>query len=89
MLRVAIDYVPYGDERRTERIASALIVNDGTGDPESGNYDITFFLRYEPGGAAPDPDAIWRKVRVEDFPREVLSPWHLLRRALTAALDEE
>lgn len=42
MLRVTIDYIPFGEESRRETIEQCTIVNDGTGDEQFGNYDVTF-----------------------------------------------
>lgn len=38
MIRVIVELVPYGDEQRARVIGEASIVNDGSGDAETGHY---------------------------------------------------
>jgi hypothetical protein len=38
MLRITIELVPNGKEELARGIGGMLIINDGTGTPESGNY---------------------------------------------------
>ena len=40
MLDVKIDLVPFGDESMRNEIIHIVITNDGTGNPEIGNYNV-------------------------------------------------
>lgn len=40
MIRVTIDFIPYGDESRAEELGHIEIINDGTGTQEVGNYFV-------------------------------------------------
>lgn len=55
------------------------IVNDGTGTPTHGNYDVRLLTWH-------DPPRVWRKGRVEGFPRQRLGPYDLLLRALATTV---
>jgi len=39
-LRVTVELIPRGDERRKRKVAVVDIANDGTGTYEVGNYDV-------------------------------------------------
>ena len=72
MIRVTVEEVPHGIEERAHVIATATIINDGTGDHVTGNYDCEF--RY------PDIERpIVRRLEGWYRGRRV---WGLLRRAL-------
>lgn len=47
MLRVRVEFVPYGREQWRSEIAQLEIINLGTGNPERGNYKLV--LRDETG----------------------------------------
>lgn len=68
MLRVTLDIIPFGSEAHRRTIGTLEIINDGTGDRDTGNYDVSI-------------DG--RTARVEDHDRED-GAWVLLRRALEA-----
>ncbi|MCW8137277.1 MAG: hypothetical protein KIT58_00020 [Planctomycetota bacterium] len=58
-------------------------VTDAEGKPyELGNYDVSLAH----SGAYAGRPGVWRQGRVERYPRERLSPYHLVLRALEAAL---
>ena len=73
MLKVTVQLKSAIDGHQ-EDLTTALIVNDGTGTAEYGNYDITFVR---------DGKRVGRS-RVEGH-RRADSPWELLRLALEAA----
>lgn len=75
MLRITVELVPYGDETRKRHLGTCEIANDASGTPTRGNYNIAFLQR---GNAR----RVWKKTRVEDFPRTRLGAWDLLFRAL-------
>ena len=81
MIRVTIELFPRGSVRRSRVISTIVIANDGTGSLTNGNYDVDLMTM----GRAP---RIWRKVRVENFPRRRLLVVDLLYRALRAALGD-
>lgn len=79
MLVLKIELWPHGDRKRSKVIATGIIVNDGTGDLKTGNYDCIF---------ADGPDYLdsldAKMVRVEGFERTKKSVWQLVYNALTA-----
>lgn len=72
MIRVTIELIPHGDETRKKVIGRGIIINDGTGNWESGNYH-GWFSRV--GGRI-------ESFEVKGFPRKRLGCWNLLFRAL-------
>lgn len=52
MLRVTIDLIPHGDERRKRIVATMEIANDLTGDEIAGNYK---YRLWEAGRGAYSP----------------------------------
>lgn len=44
MLRLTLDHIPFGDWSRTKRIGTLMLTNDGTGNPERGNYNVILEL---------------------------------------------
>jgi len=79
MLRVTIELLPLGSESRKKHLGTIEIVNDRTGTPETGNYDVTLF-KWGTGRR------VWRRGRVDGFPRKRLGPHDLLLRALLATV---
>lgn len=84
MLRVTIELLPHGDESRKETIGIIDIINDGSGDPEIGNYAVR--LHKTPKYAK--RPGVWRRGKVTGFPRLVLGPYDLLCRALAATVGD-
>ncbi len=68
MLVVTIEMYPVGDFGKRRIIGSALIMNDGTGTPESGNYKAKIWKDGFPIGTP----------IIKDFPRHDLDAWDLL-----------
>lgn len=95
MLVVRIELWPRGDAARARSLGVASIVNVGDGTHAIGNYDVTLFKAPEYSKQAetrplqqmlihPLAREIWKKGRIEGFPRQRLGPWDLLFRALGA-----
>lgn len=40
MIKVTVELFPYGNKDKRQVIAEAVIINDGTGGFEKGNYDV-------------------------------------------------
>lgn len=78
MIVLKMELWPFGIERLKRTIAEAKIVNDGTGDDTIGNYDVE--LRHK--------SRLFRKCRVEGFPRQRLTAWDILCRALNTAIGK-
>ena len=78
MLRVTIEFVPYGDESKAHVLHTAAISNDGVGTPERGNYRYTLNSKQQ---------RAWRKGRIKEFPRLRLGAWDLLYRVLAQAVS--
>ncbi len=82
MIRITIELIPHGIESRKSILGIATIVNDGTGGDgrgaanTTGNYEVTLSKR----GA--QVSQVWRKGRVEGFPRLKLGVYDLLYRGL-------
>ena len=81
VVRVTVVVLPGGDVARAQRVGSALIVNDGTGDEKTGNYRVSLAQMGR-------PTQIWRKGRLLNFPRKTLGPWDLVYRALHEVVGE-
>lgn len=79
MLVVKIEYWPYGNENKAETIATAEIINDATGTPDSGNYKATFKTRGKRVAGA----------EVKGFPRNEKNAWELVHAALQIALKAQ
>ena len=72
MLVIKMELWPFGDESAAKEIARCTIGNDGTGDEDTGNYEVALF----------NGKRKWKKGRVENFPRQLLEGWDLLYRGL-------
>lgn len=78
MIRITIEQVPRGDEKRARVLARGTIVNDGSGTPRRGNYkfDLSRSGRIT---------VTSRRGEVKDSPRASKNVWHLLRLVLNEA----
>lgn len=84
MIRITVELVS-AITGKTTLIGVGEIANDGTGSTTTGNYDVR--LLKSPAYAKPqNVGGIWRKGRIEKFPRQRLGPWDLLYRALRACV---
>jgi len=81
MVVVKIELWPLGDEKKAREIGRAEIVNDGTGTTERSNYAVNLLH----SGKYYGTPGVWRIGRVEDH-RRMLSPYHLVQKALYDAL---
>lgn len=72
MIEVTATLYPKGDQTRARVLGRIVIVNDGTGDGETGNYDAQLFAEYCQG----------RPGRVMGFRRTRQSVWTLVGRFL-------
>lgn len=65
-------------------IGTAVIVNDGTGSHDIGNYDVYIGKPNEedPLHIVRTPSACWKQTRVELFPRTFYGAWELVAQAL-------
>lgn len=79
MLRVTIELVPWGLESQKRVLATAEIINDGSGTRTRGNYVFRLFDR---------AGRLWKSGRVEGFPRQRLLAFDLLFRALKNAIGD-
>lgn len=84
MIVIKVEMWPLGDESKAYEIGRGVIANDGTGTDERGNYDVRL-LKSDVYAKRP---GVWKKGRVEGFPRRVLGPWDLLFRALRACVAD-
>lgn len=71
MLRITIELVPHGDESKKKHLGTAIIVNDGTGGRDVGNY-YAKFSHFD------SPNKTWKCSTCEGFKRLKRGPWDLL-----------
>lgn len=83
MIRITVEMLPGGDEDKSYVLAQGVIVNDGKGTKGVGNY--TYGLTRQVKRRGVDP-GIGYEGSVQDFPRQRLNVWHLLRQCLNDAL---
>lgn len=85
-LKITLELVPHGDEKKKHTIGLLEIENDGTGTPGNGvgigHYDVRIhgLVQDEPGHSYLD---FWEKGRVENFDR-TRGHWALVLEALKA-----
>lgn len=79
MLVVNIELWPYGIESKKRQIGQIYIVNDLSGNKIYGNYKVEIM---HPNGIT---QGVWKSGEVKRHER-VLSPYHLLHRALDNVL---
>ncbi len=86
MIRIIIEMWPGGDESKKRVLAVGNIWNDATGSRARGNYQGMFskvsHKVFKAGGG------IFRKGRVQGFPRTRLGVWDLLYRMLREAVGD-
>lgn len=73
MVRITIEIVPLGFEPMKRTLGTLHIANDGSGSLTRGNYNTKFYSK---------SGRVFKKGRVENFPRKGKSVWELIRRAL-------
>lgn len=78
MIRVTVEFVPFGQENKKRTLCVGTIVNTGTGTPNRGNYRVTL---YGKNGQS------YRTGKVIDWPRKTAHPWSLVSTGLWAALS--
>lgn len=71
MIRVTIELLPGGDERKAKVLGTGFIANDGTGTEKRGNYRASF-LRQRAHQIS----------TVKNFARKSRTAWDLLMEAL-------
>ena len=76
MIRVTVEFVPFGQEDQKQVIGTLAITNDGTGTLDFGNYD--FAIDYGRDGAALNP---YDEGRVIAHPRSS-NVWRLVQSCL-------
>lgn len=88
MLVVRIELWPRGDRSQAREIATGMIVNDGKGTTEMGLYDVLLLKRNRGVIRVAHVGDVWKRGRVEGFPRKRLGPWDLLFRALASIVGD-
>jgi hypothetical protein len=78
MVKVTIELLPNGFEKHKRLLGVIEIVNDCTGNSETGNYSAT--LSKEPPIAK--TRGVWKKCKILGFKRLSLGPYDLLYRVL-------
>lgn len=72
MIRVNIEIIPFG-VGEPRRLASVIIVNDGTGTAKRGNYRYSIFKKRL---------RLWKAGELKNFPRASRDALELLKRVL-------
>ena len=80
VIRVTVELISAIDDHK-EILGVAEIYNDATGDATKGNYGYAFSKRNS-------PEVVWKRGRIENFPRKRLLAWDLLYRCLKDAVSE-
>jgi hypothetical protein len=80
MIRITIEMVPLGNEKRAYVMAQGLIHNDGRGTCARGNYFAS--ISRVAHGRTLVGGGWWKEVKIKDFPRTRLGVWDLLYRSL-------
>lgn len=80
MIRITVEMVPWGNEKRAFIMAQGHIYNDGRGTVARGNYNaalskVSHFRTFTGRGW-------WKEGKIKDFPRTRLGVWDLLYRVL-------
>jgi hypothetical protein len=76
MLRVRVEILPGGDEKRARKVGELLIHNDGRGTERVGHYEGEFHSEYTFGTP--------RRATVRNFDRLKHSSWSLIGAFLKA-----
>jgi len=84
MVVCKIEIWPHGDQSKARPLGQVVIINDGEGTPERGNYDVAL----SHGGIFYGRKGAWKTGRVLQHLRK-LSPYHLLLSALKACLERD
>ena len=81
MLRVTIEFVPFGIEREAHPIAQLLIINEGTGNLSRGNYRLEWRDLDESQPNYLPQKAPWLITHIKGWPR-TRTVWQLVERSL-------
>jgi len=80
MIRVTIELLPHGSELHKRHLGTMEISNDGSGGTgTTGSYNVRLSKRGLPA-------VLWRRARVEGFPRKLLGAYDLVYRAFAASV---
>lgn len=79
MIKITVELIPASAPHESRHLGTALIYNDGTGTPTTGNYCAVLSRRGR-------PKSVWREGKISGFPRKRLGPWDLLLWALAATV---
>jgi len=82
MIVVNIELWPHGSKDRSKTIGNLVIVNDGTGNVEHGNYNVALSHAGIYYGKKKEP---WKTGSVKNHKR-MLSPYHLVYKAIKNTL---
>ena len=78
MIKITVEVIPFGVEKWKKKVGEMTIANDGTGSGSRGNYKYNMSTK----------NRIWRKGRIEDFPRLSCSVWNLIYRVLRGVFKD-
>ena len=89
MLRITVEMLPFGDEKRAKVIATARVSLQAKGATvNKGNY--TYDLSYQSHKHnQPGQWHMWKDGIIKQFPRGRRNVWYLLRDVLKDALGEQ
>lgn len=84
LIRVTVELIP-GGFGEPEHLGTAIIHNDGSGNPARGNYVVSLGKK---GSANVRGHHIWRHGFVKNFARKRQGAWDLLYLALRATVGD-
>ncbi len=81
MIRVTVELLPHGFEDRKRHLGTMELWNTGEGGIDVANYEGTLSKWGR-------PKQVWKRGRIEGFPRQRLGPWDVLLRMLVAIVGK-
>lgn len=81
MMRITLEVIPRGDESKKFIAGQLEIVNDTTGSPATGNYDLKLTGPVKDGVDNSTMNEFWGRARLNGFPRK-LGWWSCVKAAL-------
>lgn len=92
MIVLKVELWPLGVEAAKRELGRAFIVNDGSGDRETGHYTVSVNRKGQtrvPSSIVPKGPRPFREGRVGPYPRLRYSVWRLVLRSLMSCFPEE
>jgi hypothetical protein len=82
MIEVTATLFPYEDRSSPKVLGKIHIINDGTGNQETGNYIVKFFSTMWNLTTKKEVETFDKEVYIKDYPRLEYPIWELVKRCL-------